>query len=75
MASFEDKSATINGEDCDYAFVMQNDAPFKNICKWIMDSGATKHMTPYKAAFDTYEVTSPRKVHIGDDSIVEAIVM
>jgi hypothetical protein len=40
-----------------------------------MDSGATKHMTPHKAAFDMYEVIPTRNVHMGDDSIVEAIGM
>ena len=38
-----------------------------------MDSGATKHMTPHRVAFHTYEVISPRNVHLGDDSIVDAI--
>ncbi len=48
---------------------------FKAIYKWIMDSGATKHMTPHRAAFDTYEVIPTCNVHMGDDSIVEAIGM
>jgi hypothetical protein len=45
------------------------------ICKWIMDSGATKHMTPHRATFDMYEVIPTRNVHMGDDTIVEAIGM
>jgi hypothetical protein len=40
-----------------------------------MDLGATKHMTPHRAAFDMYEVIPTRNVHMGDDSIVEAIGM
>jgi hypothetical protein len=32
-------------------------------------------MTPHKAAFDMYEVIPTRNVHMGDDSIVEAIGM
>jgi hypothetical protein len=40
-----------------------------------MDSGATKHMTPHKVAFDMYEVIPTRNVHMGDDNIVEAIGM
>ncbi len=32
-------------------------------------------MTPHRAAFDTYEVIPTRNVHMGDDSIVEAIGM
>ena len=32
-------------------------------------------MTPHRTAFDTYKVISPRNVHLGDGSVVEAIVM
>jgi NAD-dependent dihydropyrimidine dehydrogenase PreA subunit len=32
-------------------------------------------MTPHRAAFDMYEVIPTRNVHMGDDSIVEAIGM
>ena len=45
------------------------------MCKWIMDSGATKHMTPHRNAFHTYEVIAPRNVHMGDDSVVKTIGM
>jgi hypothetical protein len=38
-----------------------------------MDSGATKHMTSHCLAFDTYKVLTLRSVHLGDDSILEAI--
>ena len=38
-----------------------------------MDSGATKHMTPHRAAFDTFEVIPSRNVHSGDDSVVDVI--
>jgi hypothetical protein len=38
-----------------------------------MDLGATKHITPHRAAFDMYEVIP--KCNMGDDSIVEAIGM
>ena len=40
-----------------------------------MDSGATKHMTSHRATFDTYEVVASQNVHLGNDSIVEAIGM
>ena len=60
-------------EDNDYAFATQDGPHSKSMCKWIMDSGATKHMTPHRAAFNTYEVIAPRNVHLGDDSVVEAI--
>jgi hypothetical protein len=59
----------------DYAFATKDGDHCKAICKWIMDSGATKHMTPHRAAFDMYEVIPTRNVHMGDDNIVEAIRM
>ena len=62
-------------DDNDYAFATKDGDHCKAICKWIMDSGATKHMTPHKVAFDMYEVIPTRNVHMGDDSIVEAIGM
>jgi hypothetical protein len=62
-------------DDDDYSFATKDGDHCKAICKWIMDSGATKHMTPHRAAFDTYEVIPTRNVHMGDDSIVEAIGM
>ena len=40
-----------------------------------MDSGAIKHMTLHKEAFDTYKIISPRNVRCGDDSIAEVIRM
>ena len=41
---------------------MHNEIHFKSMYKWIMDSGASKHMTLHKAAFDTYEVIIPRNM-------------
>jgi hypothetical protein len=38
-----------------------------------MDSGAKKHMTSHRLTFDTYEVFTSQSVHLGDDSILEAI--
>ena len=40
-----------------------------------MDNGfrSNKHMTSHRLAFDTYEVLTSRSVHLGDDSILEAI--
>lgn len=72
----KDKEGANHAKDeDDYAFATQDGPYSKSICKWIMDSGATKHMTPYRAAFDTYEVIPPRNVHLGDDSVVQAIGM
>lgn len=44
-------------EDEDYAFVMQNGANSKSVYKSIMYSKASKHMTLYRTAFHTYEVS------------------
>src|SRR5918997_5494584 len=30
-------------------------------------------MTPHRVAFDTYEVITSRNVHLGDDSVVDAV--
>ena len=40
-----------------------------------MDSGARKHITLYRAVFDTYEVISPCNICLGDDSVAKAIKM
>ena len=40
---------------------------------WIVDLRATTHMSPHRAYFDTFESTSPRKVFIDDDSVLQAI--
>ncbi len=71
----EKENANKAKDDDDYSFATKDGDHCKAICKWIMDSGATKHMTPHRAAFDTYKVIPTRNVHIGDDNIVEAIGM
>jgi transposase InsO family protein len=66
-------SAIVATNDEEHAFAI-NDGDNNTMAKWIIDSGATKHMTPHRAAFQTYEVISPpRNVHLGDDSIVHAV--
>ena len=54
---------------------MYNGTYFKNVFKWIMNLGATKHTTLYNAVFDTYGVITPRNVHMGDDNIIKTIEM
>jgi hypothetical protein len=58
------ENANQASDDNDYAFVTKDGDHCKAICKWIMDSGATKHMTPHKAAFDMYEVIRTRNVGV-----------
>lgn len=62
-------------EDDDYTFVMQHQTHSEIIWKWIMYSGAKKHMTYGRTAFDTYKVIAPFNVCLGDDSIMETIGM
>jgi len=52
----ENENANKAKDDDDYAFATKDGDHCKAICKWVMDSGATKHMTPHRAAFDMYEV-------------------
>jgi hypothetical protein len=40
---------------------------------WIIDSGATQHMTFEREWFTTYESIVPQKEYMGDDTILEAI--
>jgi len=40
---------------------------------WIVDSGPTQHMTFEQEWFTTYERISPRRVFMGDDTVLEAI--
>jgi len=57
----------------DSVFMAADGAPTTHISKWIVDSGATQHMTPHRYAFDTYESISGRKVFMGDNGMVEAV--
>ena len=63
----------IGGGDC--AFMASEGAPMAALSKWIVDSGATKHMTPYKCSFATYEPIEATSVLMGDNGVVEAIGM
>lgn len=56
-----------------HAFVIRDGAPFKNICKWIMDLGAAKHIILQRVTFDMYKLIVSRSVYLDDDSVVEAI--
>lgn len=49
---------------------MRNEAHFKSMCKWIMDLGASKHMTSRTTTFEMYEVITPRNVHLGDNNVL-----
>jgi len=40
---------------------------------WIVDFGATQHMTFEHEWFTTYERISPRRVFMGDDTVLKAM--
>jgi transposase InsO family protein len=68
------KATMVEAED-EFAFAASDGFDDRNIFKWIIDSGATQHMTPHRQAFLTYQPISNRKVFLGDNGMVEAIGM
>jgi hypothetical protein len=60
-------------EDHKQMFVVALSANDHITYDWIVDSGATQHMTFEQEWFTTYERISPRRVFMGDDTILEAI--
>jgi hypothetical protein len=54
-------------------FVMALSANDHTTYDWIVDSGATQHMTFEEERFTTYERISPKRVFMGDDTVLEAI--
>src|SRR5450631_1333284 len=57
----------------DFAFVVRDGVSKTSAIRWIVDSGASQHMTPHKHFFDTYEPVTGRKVFMGDNGMVEAV--
>jgi hypothetical protein len=60
-------------EDHEQMFVVAFSANDHTTYDWIVDFGATQHMTCQQKWFTTYERISPRRVFMGDDPILEAI--
>ena len=60
-------------DDDDHVFMASHSACATKSCDWIMDSGATTHMSPNRSDFDTFESISARKVYMGDDTVLQAI--
>jgi hypothetical protein len=54
-------------------FVVALGANDHTMYDWIIDFGATKHMTFERKWFTTYESIVPRKVYMGENIILEAI--
>jgi hypothetical protein len=67
------ENAKIVKDDADFAFTVQHTSHARSMSEWIMDSEATKQITSQRLAFETYEVFTSRSVHLGDDSILDAI--
>lgn len=68
----DDNAKNVKDED-EFSFAMQYEIHLRNICKWITDSRAMKHMASHRVALDTYEVVCPCNVRLGDDSVSEVI--
>ena len=66
-------NANIARSSDDFAFVVRDGASKTSATRWIVDSGASNHMTPHKIFFDTYEPILGRKVFVGDNGMVEAV--
>jgi hypothetical protein len=54
-------------------FVVSLSANDHTTYDWIVDFGATQHMTFKQEWFTIYERISPRRVFMGDDTVLEAI--
>ena len=65
--------AKVEDDYVDHAFVASHDDALNMNDDWIVDSGATTHMSPHRGDFDTFETTLPKKVFMGDDSVLQAI--
>ncbi len=60
-------------EDHEQMFIAALSANDHTRYDWIVDSSATQHMTFEQEWFTTYECISPRRVFMGDDTVLEAI--
>jgi hypothetical protein len=60
-------------EDHEQMFVATLNANDHTTYDWIIDSGAMQHMTFQQEWYTTYKCISPRRVFMGDDTILEAI--
>ncbi len=60
-------------EDHEQMFVVALSANDHTKYDWIVDSGATQHMTFEQKWFTMYKCISPMRVFMGDDTVLEAI--
>ena len=57
----------------EYANMTNHVSDNDNMSDWIVDSGATSHMTPERSCFHSYHLISPKGVILGDDTVLEAV--
>ena len=58
----------------DYAFIANGNSGLTGSASWIIDSGASRHMTPHQGWFVDYvTLSTPEKVGLGDGHAVDAI--
>ena len=62
-------------EEEEFAFATHGGGEKANMFTWIVDSGATQHMTSHRDAFHTYKPISGKKIYLGDNGMVEALGM
>jgi len=60
-------------EDHEQMFIASLSANDHTTYDWIVDSGATQHMTFQQKWFMMYECISPKRVFMGDDTVLEAV--
>lgn len=55
------------------AFIANEGHPNSDIARWIVDSGASSHMTPNKSIIQDYlKFTEPKEIMLGDGKLTEA---
>ena len=62
-------------EEDEFAFATHGGGEKANMFTWIVDSGATQHMTSHQDAFHTYRPISGKRIYLGDNGMVEALGM
>ena len=72
---YQHKANQVNeAEDSDSAFVVQNPENTSDVNRWLIDSGATSHMTHDRSLFKKYtRLDTPQKVSLGDGHALEVV--
>ena len=70
---FQRANVAQENDSGDYLFSIGGTDTIKSNNVWLVDSGATQHMTCSKTFMRNYKVFTPVDVHLADDGIVQAI--